>query len=273
MTDDRAPLALVTGGGRGYGAVVARHLAAGGFTVAVLGRDAGAVDAVAESIDGVALHADVLDADRIADVVGDHRERHGPIDVLVNNAGVGGPLGLAWAVDPDEWWRTLEVNVRGTHTVTRAVVPHMVARGRGRIINVASNAGVARWPYGSAYAVSKAAVIKHGENLAAEVRRHGVVVLNFHPGILEIGLTDTLFTADPEPGTTEAMVADWFRTQIAEGNSVDADASAAQLTRLATGVADNLTGRYFTAYDDLDAIVERAGDIAETDYTMGLLKP
>ena len=273
MADDSRPLALVTGAGRGYGAVVARRLAADGFTVAVLGRDATAIRAVAESIDGIAAQADVLDRDRVEAVVADLLEAHGQIDVLVNNAGVGGTLGPAWEVDPDEWWRCLEVNVRGTHTVTRAVVRDMVARRHGRIINVVSNAGVARWPYGSAYAVSKAAVIKHGENLAAEVRRHGVTVLNFHPGILEIGLTDTLFAADPEPGTYDAMVAEWFRRQIAEGNSVDAEVSAAKLSRLAGGIADPLTGRYFTAYDDLDAIAAGATSAAETDYTLGLLRP
>jgi hypothetical protein len=69
------------------------------------------------------------------------------------------------------------------------------------------------------------------------------------------------------------MIAGWFHTQIAEGNSVDADTSAAKLTRLAAGLADGLTGRYFTAYDDLDAIVGNAGAFAETDYTLGLLEP
>ena len=267
-------LALVTGAGRGYGAVLARRLAAAGMTVAILGRDAERVGAVADEIDGVALVADVCDPDAIASGVRGLTERHGSVDVLVNNAGIGGPLGLAWEVDADDWWRTLEVNLRGAHTVTSAVLPGMVARGSGRVINVVSHAGTARWPYGSAYAVSKAALIKLGENLAAEVRRHGVVVLNYHPGILEIGLTDTLFAAAPPPGSVEAMVAEWFRTQIAEGRSVDADASAEQLVRLARGDADALSGRYLTAYDDLDAILARADEIAgSTAYTLGLIEP
>ncbi len=273
MTTNDRPFALVTGAGRGYGAVVARRLAADGFTVAALGRDLAAVEEVADSVGGVAVHADVLDADRVHQAVGALVTSHGAIDVLVNNAGVGGTLGPAWEVDPDEWWRTFEVNVRGTHTVTTAVVPAMVARRGGRIINVVSNAGVARWPYGSSYAVSKAAVIKYGENLAAEVRRHGVTVLNFHPGILEIGLTETLFDSNPTQGTYDAMVAGWFRQQIAEGHSIDEEASAAQLARLAGGLADALTGRYFTAYDDLEAIVADAATLADTHYTLGLLKP
>jgi NADP-dependent 3-hydroxy acid dehydrogenase YdfG len=268
------PVVLVTGAGRGYGAVVSRHLARAGASVAVLGRDETALTALADEIGSVPLVADVLDRTAVGAAVSALHQRFGRVDVLVNNAGVGGPLGLAWEVDPDAWWQTLEVNVRGTHVVTSAVLPGMVAAGAGRVVNVASHAGTARWPYGSAYAVSKAAVIKLGENLAAEVRRHGIAVLSYHPGILEIGLTDTLFRAEPAPGTTEAMVAAWFRQQIAEGRSVDADVSAATLTRIALGEADAFSGRYLTAYDDLDALLAAADDVQGTDlYTLGLLRP
>ncbi len=272
MTDDHARLALVTGGGRGYGATVAKRLAEEGFTVAVLGRDQSALEVVAEATGGVAVHADVLDAARIDQAIQELLADYGAIDVLVNNAGVGGPLGPAWEVDLNDWWRTFEVNVHGTHIVTRAVLPGMLARRQGRIINVVSNAGVARWPLGSAYAVSKAALIKYGENLAAEVRRHDVIVLNFHPGILEIGLTETLFAADAQPGTYEAMIANWFRKQISEGRSIDAEESASQLVRLAEGIADALTGRYLTAYDDIEEIAANAVNITDTDYTLGLLR-
>jgi NADP-dependent 3-hydroxy acid dehydrogenase YdfG len=269
-----APLVLVTGAGRGYGATVARHVAAAGFHVAVLGRDAHAIGAVAEEVGGRPVVADVLDRAAVERGIAGLVADHGPISVLVNNAGLGGPLALMWEADPDEWWATFEVNVRGTHNVTTAVLPGMFAAGAGRIINIVSHAGTARWPYGSAYAISKAAVIKLGENLAAEVRRHGVVVLNYHPGILEIGLTQTHFESAPEPGTTEAMVADWFRGEIAAGRSIDADLSAERLVRLVRGDADALTGRYLTAYDDLDAILAESDEIAgSTLYTLGLLQP
>ena len=269
-----ARLALVTGAGRGYGAVVARHLAAAGVTVAALGRDEAAVNAIAEEVGGVALIADVLDRERVTSEVARLVADRGAPDVLVNNAGVGGAFALAWEADDDEWWRTVEVNVRGTHNVTSATVPSMIAAGAGRVINVVSHAGTARWPYGSAYVVSKAGVIKYGENLAAETRKLGLTVFNYNPGILEIGLTATLFESQPAEGTLDAMVADWFRTQIAEGRGADADASAALLTRIALGDADVLSGRYLTAYDDLDALVARSEDIARSNaYTLGLLEP
>ena len=100
----------------------------------------------------------------------------------MNNAGVGGPFDYSWEADADSWWRTLEVNVRGTYLCSRAVLPGMIRRGGGRIINIASHAGVFRWPTASAYSVSKAAVIKLTENLAVEVKRHNVSVFAFHPG-------------------------------------------------------------------------------------------
>ncbi|HZU78585.1 MAG TPA: SDR family oxidoreductase [Acidimicrobiales bacterium] len=266
-------LALVTGGGRGYGATTVRAFAAAGHKVAVLGRNRPDVETVAGEVDGIACIADVLDTAALERAVAAVTDAHGPVDVLVNNAGIGGSLGLAWEVEPDEWWRAVEVNVRGTHNATVAVLPSMLRRGAGRIVNVVSHAGVARWPYGSSYSVSKAAVIKYGENLAAEVRKQGVVVLNYHPGILEIGLTATLFESSPAPGTTEDMVARWFRQQIADGRSVDATESAEKLVRLASGEFDRLSGRYLTAYDDLDALRERVADIAASDLlTLGLIE-
>lgn len=264
----------MTGAGRGYGLVVSRHLAEAGFKVAALGRDPRAIERVADEIGGVPLIADVLDRPGVQREIERLVSDHGPVGVLVNNAGVGGGFGLAWEADPDAWWHTVEVNVRGTHNVTSAVVPAMLEAGAGRIINIVSHAGTARWPYSSAYVVAKAGLIKYGENLAAEVRKHGVVVFNYHPGILEIGLTENFFATNPQPGTREGMIADWFRKQIAEGRSMDADVSARKLVRLASGEADALSGRYFTAYDDLDALFGRAAEIADSKYyTLGLLEP
>ena len=264
---------LVSGAARGYGEVISRQLAAEGALVGVLGRDGDRVTSVADDIGGVQLLADVLDRAAVHNAVDTLVSRAGRIDALVNNAGLGGTLGPAWEVDPDEWWRCFEVNVRGTHTVTSAVLPSMIAAESGRIVNIVSNAGVNRWPLGSAYAVSKAAAIKYGENLAVEVRRYGIVVVNFHPGILEIGLTETLFSAQPEPGTYQGRVADWFRQEIELGHSVDSDSSASMLARLALSAPATLTGRYVTAYDDLDDVIARAENARPEAFTLGLQQP
>jgi NAD(P)-dependent dehydrogenase (short-subunit alcohol dehydrogenase family) len=97
----------------------------------------------------------------------------GPVDVLVSNAAQAGPIGPVAATDPDQWWRTLEVNLRGPLYCARAALPGMLTRRRGRIVNVSSGAGFAAWPMLSAYVVSKAALFRLSENLAAETRGHG----------------------------------------------------------------------------------------------------
>ena len=112
----------------------------------------------------------------------------GPVDLLVNNAGVGGPFANLWEADPDSWWQTFEVNVRGAFLCSRAVLPEMVRRGEVEIINLASNAGVFRWPTASSYSASKAALIKLTENLAFELKRHRVSVFAFHPGLADGGM-------------------------------------------------------------------------------------
>lgn len=99
-------LALVTGAGRGYGLYVARHLAAAGFKVAVLGRDAAAISAIASEVGGTEVIADIVDRAAVANAIDELITNHATPEVLVNNAGVGGTFSLAWEADPDDWWRT-----------------------------------------------------------------------------------------------------------------------------------------------------------------------
>lgn len=271
MEPREAPLALVTGGARGYGVLIVRELDRRGMRVAVLARDPDALRRICAEVDGIPVEADVLDEEAVREGLSALSADHGPVSVLVNNAGVGGRFDLTWEAPVQDWWRTMEVNVRGTHTVTSAVVPRMIEAGRGRVINVVSQAGIHRWPMNSMYSVSKAAVIKYGENLAAEVRRFGLFVLNYHPGLLRVGLTETLFDGR-ELTRNEQLAADWFSRQFAEGRGMDPSRSAEQLGRLAAGEADALSGRYLTAYDDLDDLLRRADRVRGSDaLTMGFL--
>src|SRR5207237_10143300 len=113
----------------------------------------------------------------------------GPSALLIHHAAAPGPIGRVWEVDAGEWWRTFGINLQGVFLFAHAVLPGMVARRSGRIINVSSNAGAFRWPLVSAYAVSKAAVIKFTENVARETKHYGVTVFAIHPGLLPISVT------------------------------------------------------------------------------------
>lgn len=126
-----------------------------------------------------------------------------------------------------------------------------------------SNAGAHRWPYFTAYAVSKAAVIKLTESLAAETRAYGVVVFAAHPGLVRAGLTDAALVEGPPPaeGSLAERVHTWFEREVAEGRSVSAEEAAAFVVDLASGRADTLSGRYIAIEDDLDALIERAQEV------------
>jgi NAD(P)-dependent dehydrogenase (short-subunit alcohol dehydrogenase family) len=265
-------VALVTGGGRGLGRCFAQALATAGAAVAVVARSADQVAATVRVIEdaggqALGLVADVTDRQAVERAVDVIQQRLGPVDLLVNNAGVWGPLGLMWEVDAEHWWHTLEINVRGTFLCARAVLPAMSARRRGRIVNIASHAGVFRWPQSSAYAISKAAIVKLTENLAAETRKHGVVIFTFHPGIATIGLTDEALAMDAPPGSPAA----WIQDEVAAGRAVPPERGAEVLLYLASGRADALSGRYLTVHDDVAGLVARADEIRRDDlYTLRL---
>jgi len=266
----RGSVALVTGGGRGLGRVIAQALGEAGAAVGVLGRSA---DDLAETVrrieaaggEAAAACADITDDRATAGAVAELRRRLGPVDVLVNNAGICGPIGPLWDVPPGEWWRTIEVNVGGVFACTRLVLPDMLARRRGRIVNLTSNAGVFRWPGVSAYAVAKSAVVKLTENLAAEVRREGVRVFSVHPGVQPIGLTEAALAADVHPESPEARVADWLRRELAEGRGAEPDRAAQLVVQLAAGHGDSLSGRHLSVHDDLDLLLERLEEIRRDD--------
>jgi NAD(P)-dependent dehydrogenase (short-subunit alcohol dehydrogenase family) len=261
---------LISGGGRGLGRLLARTLASAGASVGLLARTGGELAETAAEIElaggtVAAAIADVTDQPVLAAAVAELRDRLGPADVLINNAGIGGPVGPMWDADPADWWRTLEINLGGVFALTRIVLPQMIAAGGGRILNITSNAGVYRWPLASAYATSKAALVKLTENLAAETRRHHVAVLSVDPGLLPIGLTEPKRTSAPAPGTPEAQIAGWARDRIASGHGADPDQAADLILRLTAGRGDRLSGRHLTVTDDLDALLARIDQIQRED--------
>jgi NAD(P)-dependent dehydrogenase (short-subunit alcohol dehydrogenase family) len=263
-------VAVVTGGGRGVGRVLAEALAGAGAVVGLIARSA---DQLAESVRrieavggaAVATTADLADPDAAELAMRRLRDELGPADLLVNNAGITGPIGLAWEVSEQDWWRTVEVNLRALTVCSGLVLPDMVARGRGRIVNVTSRAGVYRWPLLSAYSVSKAAVVKYTENLAQETKRHGITVFSVHPGILPIGFGEQAMTDIAAGEGPNEGVRDWFRGEFAAGRTAQPHQVAELVVRIAAGRADQLSGRHISVHDDLDAILARIEEVRADD--------
>jgi NAD(P)-dependent dehydrogenase (short-subunit alcohol dehydrogenase family) len=258
-------VALVTGAGRGLGQVMASHLAAAGMRVALVARSAAELKMVADAIHvsgsvTLPLVADVTDPDVVERAVAETEARLGPIDLLVNNAGLGAVPGPLWEADPARWWRTFEVNLFGVFVCTRAVLRRMVPRGAGRIVNVSSRAGNLAVPYASSYSTSKAALTRLTEIAAAEAAPHGIHVFALEPGTVRTAMTEELLEGDA--GRT------WlpgYRTTFDEGRDAPPEDAARLVVRLARGDADALSGRFISRADDLDALVAQADELVRED--------
>jgi 3-oxoacyl-[acyl-carrier protein] reductase len=232
--------ALVTGGGRGIGAGIARELAADGWSVVVAARSRDEIDSVAEEIDGRAIELDVSDREAVERAVAEA----GDVELLVANAGVAGPDGATWEIDPADWWRVQEINVLGVHLCCRTVIPGMLERGSGRIVITASGAAYLPGSSSTAYPTSKAAVARYGETLANELSGR-IPVFFFSPGLVKTAMTG--HWGDDLPWTPPEL--------------------APQLVRvLASGRADALAGRYIHAeHDDIEDLIVRADEIVAND--------
>lgn len=272
------PVAVVTGGGRGLGRLVVRALADTGAAVGLVARSGNELAESVELIEAsggaaASVTADVSDERAARAAMAQLRSRLGPIELLVNNAGVAGPAGPAWDVDSDAWWRTLEVNVRGTFICTHLALPEMVARRRGRILNITSHAGVFRWPTVSAYSVSKAAVVKFTENVAFETRRYGISVFSVHPGILPIGFTEAALADVTPENPYEARRSAWVRHELDQGRGTDPARAVDVIVDLTSGRYDGLSGRQLSVHDDLDAVLAQVDTVRDEElYVLGLHK-
>jgi NAD(P)-dependent dehydrogenase (short-subunit alcohol dehydrogenase family) len=174
---------LVTGGGGGIGREIVRRLAREGMAVAVLDRDAAAAEAAAAEIGGLAVAADVTSPQQVSNAVDAVLGRFHQIDLLVNNAGIAW-MGPALEMTLEALQSMLRVNVEGVFITSRAVLPHMIARRSGSVVNLASWAGKTGNAYFAGYSASKFAVIGLTQALAREMAPHGIRVNTICPGIV-----------------------------------------------------------------------------------------
>jgi NAD(P)-dependent dehydrogenase (short-subunit alcohol dehydrogenase family) len=257
-------VALVTGAGRGIGRAIALALADAGAAVAVCARSGDEVTAVAGQIadrrgHALAIRCDVTGRQQVQSMAAAVQEALGPVDLLVNNAGQFGPVGPLAATDPDQWWQALEVNLRGPLYCARAVLPGMLARGHGRIVNVSSGAGLAAIPMLSAYVVSKTALYRLNENLAAETRGHGVMVFAIDPGLVRTAISESALSCG------EPSIEQWFTDAFASQQDVAPESAATLVVYLASGAADALSGRNIDVSGDAAQMAARAAEIREHD--------
>jgi 3-hydroxy acid dehydrogenase/malonic semialdehyde reductase len=186
MMDANPPVAVVTGASAGIGEAVVRRFARGGWRVVATARRADRLEALrAELGDGVLpLELDLADAEAIGPALTGLPEEFGAPDLLVNNAGLALGMEPAHAGDPDEWDRVVDVNCRALVRCTRALLPAMVERGRGQVINLGSVAGTYPYPGGAIYGGTKAFVRQFSLDLRADLHGTGVRVSVIEPGMV-----------------------------------------------------------------------------------------
>ena len=251
-------VALVTGAGRGFGRAIAERLAGEGARVALLSRSPGQLEEVAETIraaggGALALACDVTDPASIDAAVAGTEARLGPVDLLVNNAGVPGPFGPIWDVDPDEWWRAQAIHIRAPMLFLHRILPGMIERGRGRAICVSAIASRMIAPNLSAYCTGKIAQNRIVAEAAAELAGTGVAVFAIDPGF---AFTE-LARGTMESPAAQKYLGDFVeRLRKAENDPSahdDLARCAQRVVDLASGRYDALSGNYYELPDDLDA--------------------
>lgn len=287
--------AIVTGANQGLGRVIANALAEAGANLVVCARNeellreverelnavisgngsskGGSSTATATKQTVLALKADISNKDQVSKLVDTAISHFKRIDILVNNAGVYGPIGPSEDVDWDEWVTAIEINLFGTMLMCRKILPHFKANKYGKIINISGGGATNPLPRFSAYAASKAAVVRLTETLAHECHGYGIDINAIAPGALNTRLLDEVLAAGPEKAG-EDFYARSLKQKDEGGASMERGASLC--TYLASADSDGITGRLISALWDpwKDLASEYKEDLRKSDiYTLRRITP
>jgi len=276
----KGKVAIITGASQGLGLEIAKQYLAAGASVAICARNKGLLE-IAEgqlrSLVGagqrvVARGADVSKIDDVEKLVGFARSEFGHIDILVNNAGVYGPKGVIEDVDWQEWARTIDINLYGSILMCRAVLPTFKARRGGKIIQLSGGGATNPLPRLSAYAVSKAAIVRFVETLAEEVREDGIDVNAIAPGALNTRLLDEVLAAGP--GKVGGSFYERALRQKQSGGT-PLEKGAALAVFLGSSRSNGITGKLISAaWDPWVSLPEHLDDLASSDiYTLRRIVP
>ncbi len=258
---------IVTGAGRGFGREIAMRLAREGAAVTLIARGRSEIEAAAAEIRAgggraFAVTADVTDRAQVEAAVKAAEAALGPTSLLVNNAGRDTPFGPIGYVDPDDWWATHAIHVRGPLLFISAVLPGMRARGKGHIVNIASLGGMVVEPNMSAYAVGKASEIRLTQHVGAETRGEGIGVFAIEPGtaITSMGAA-TLENPEAHrwlPRGIEFLKAVQASEQEPGKRQAVFDRCGDMVVGLLSGRYDALSGRYLEPGDDFEQLLQEA---------------
>jgi NAD(P)-dependent dehydrogenase (short-subunit alcohol dehydrogenase family) len=258
----RDQVAVVTGAGRGVGRAIAEALAEAGAAVVVVSRSAHELEATARAIaanggTAISFVADVTDETAVEALVTETEGRIGGPTLLVNNAGSWHHVGPLEDGDPGLWWRDVEVSLKGAFLCTRAVLPSMSGRGVGRIVNVSSYAAIAPRPFATAYASSKAALLRLTDSLQAELAGSGIFAFAVSPGFVVTALVQDVVRSDAGRR---------FLPELGERtDSIDPAEAGRLVVQIASGELDALSGRFLHVLDDVDELLRHVDEIAAQD--------
>jgi NAD(P)-dependent dehydrogenase (short-subunit alcohol dehydrogenase family) len=272
--------AIITGANQGLGLAIARAYVAAGASVLMCARDGALLERAREEVAALACPgqqviarvADVSRAEQVEQVVATALAAFAQLHILVNSAGVYGPMGAIEEVDWDAWVRAIEINLLGSILMCRAVLPHFKGHGYGKIVQLSGGGAAAPLPRISAYAASKAAIVRFAETLAEEVRGDGIDVNSIAPGPLNTRLLDQVLAAGPDR-VGRAFYERSIRQKEQGGAPLERGAALAVF--LGSAASDGITGKLLSAvWDPWETLGAHLDDLQRTDvYTLRRIVP
>src|ERR1700733_5075026 len=267
-------VAIVTGAGRGFGRAIALRFAGEGAAVGLTSRSLAELQSAVEDIGriggrAIAIEGDVTNPSDVDRVVSTTEQELGPVSLLVSNAGVPGPFGPIWSVDPDQWVAAQYVHIRAPFYYMQRVMPGMIARRAGTVIVVSAIASRIVAPYLSAYCVGKIAQTRLAALAGAEAREFGVNVYAIDPGFVFTGMAEETANHPDAQRWLPGMVERLRSVRESPHRNADLMRCAQRCLDLASGRYSELSGRYLELSDDLDVALRDAAAAAAAGKATG----
>ena len=273
-------IAIITGASQGLGFEIAKKYIEAGASISICARDESLLSKAKTQLQSylgpdqqiLPIRADVSKINDVESVVSLAKENFGRIDILVNNAGIYGPKGLIELVDWQDWMRAVEINLYGSILMCRAVLPHFKAQGSGKIIQLSGGGATNPLPRLSAYAVSKAAIIRFVETLAEEVREEKIDVNAIAPGALNTRMLDEILEAGPRH-VGQNFYQQAFKQKQTGGSDIRKGADL--IVFLGSPRSDGITGKLISAiWDPWPSLPEHLDELRRSDiYTLRRIVP